>query len=583
MRLSPRLLLIPAGLLLVAAAWLWWNRPQRIDIATYAPADSIIYLEADDIPAILAALTTTDAWRELAPAAGLRTDLGRVGWLGRLSAWTGVGTAESVVLSRAQVAVVVLGFETEGEAGGEAVVRPRLALVAETHTGHSRTRDAVIKFAGDFARSTYGGTRLERTERDGLTLLNWSQVNGTRGLRAAVSDGYAVVGTDEAAVEACLAVRRGERPAIAADARLAEMRERVGAHEGGGALAFGYVPRQAAPRLSEIAALFLASRMPLDAAEQSGAAIILPQLAARLLGGAAWGFHVNEGGSDDRYFLELGGGVAPRLAAALESPREPPSDLAPLVPSDARQFTRYNFAEPIEAWRGLNAVISSQVDFTIAPVVVRLLDQQLLPYGIESPRDFLRAVGPEVATARLDAEGERMALVAAARDEAALRALVRKRFGNARPTKIGDAEFFADEEEETAFAFAGGHVITGDAESVRRGLQARAAGRTLDTVEAFKLSTRGASAAAPPHVLTLADDREATRAFVAFVARQRGARQRAPDAAALDKALASLAFASTETRLVADGFERRTRSAFGQFGSLILRFTAAAETRQPKE
>jgi hypothetical protein len=320
--------------------------------------------------------------------------------------------------------------------------------------------------------------------------------------------------------------------------------------------------------------------MPLDAAEQSGAAIILPQLAARLLGSAAWGFHINEGTADDMYFLELGDGIAGRLSAALESPREAPSDLASFVPADARQFTRYNFAEPIEAWRGLNAVVSSQVDFTIAPVVVRLLDQQLLPYGIESPREFLRAVGPEVATVRLDADGERMALVAAVRDEAALRALVQKRFGRALPTKIGDAEFFNDEDEETAAAFVGRHVITGDAETVRRCLQALEAGRTLGAHEIFRRSVTKGAAVAPPHVLTFADDREQARAFVSFVARQRGARQRMADAAALDKALAALPFATTETRLVADGFERRTRSSFGQFGSLILRFTSDAETRR---
>lgn len=580
MRLSQRLLLIAAGLLLLGAAWVWWNRPQRIDIAAYAPADSIIYLEADELLSILSGLTSTKAWRDLAPAAGLRTNLGRVGWLGRLSSWTGVGTAESVVLARAQVAVVVLGFETEGAAGGEAVVRPRLALVAETHSGHERTRDAVIKFAGDFARSAYGETKLEQTERDGLTILKWSQVNGPRTLRAVVSDGYAIVGTDEAAVEACLAVRRGERPSMATDARLAEMRERVGADGDGGALAFGYVPRQAAPRLSEIAALFFASRMPLDAAEQSGAAVILPQLASRLIGGAAWGFHTDGGAADDRYFIELGEGVAARLSAALESPRESPSDLASLAPSDARQFTRYNFAEPIEAWRGLNAVVSSQVDFTVAPVVVRLLDQQLMPYGIESPREFLRAVGPEVATVRLDAEGERMALVAAVRDEAALRALVRKRFGGAQPARLGDAEMFAGGDEEGAAAFAGNYAIMGDAESVRRCLQARASGRTLSTLEAFRQATKDTSPAAAPHVLTLSDDRETARGFVTFVSRQRGARQSPADAAALEKALAALPFTTTETRLVADGFERRTRSSFGQFGSLILRFTSDAETRR---
>lgn len=578
MRLSRRLLLIPAGLLLLAAAWLWWNRPQRIDIAAYAPADSIIYLETNDLPAILSGLTSTDAWRDLAPASGLRTDLGSVGRLGRLASWTGVGTAESIVLARAQVAVVVLGFETEGEAGGEAVVRPRLALVAETHAGHTRTRAAVLKFAGDFARSTYGETKLEQTEREGLTLLNWSQLSGTRGLRAAVSEGYVVVGTDEAAVEACLAVRRGERPSMATDARLAEMRERVGAG-GGGALAFGYVPRQAAPTLSRVIPLFLAGRMPLDAGEQSGAAVILPQLASRLLGGAAWGFHISGGAAEDSYFVELGEGVAPRLAAALESSRETPSDPASFVPSDARQLTRYNFAEPIEAWRGLSAVVSSQVDFTLAPVVSRVLDQQLQPYGVESPRDFLRAVGPAVATARLDAEGERMALVAAARDEAALRALARKRFGGAQPARGGDAELFAADGDDAAIALAAGHVITGDAESVRRCLQARASGRTLDKLETYKRPATKA-AAAPPHALTFFDDRETARGFVSFVARQRGARARAADTAALENALASLPFATTETRLAADGFERRTRSAFGQLGSLILRFTSDAGTRR---
>jgi hypothetical protein len=577
-RFNLRLLLIPAGLLLLAAAWLWWNRPQRIDISAYAPADAIIYLEADDLPAILSGLASTDAWRDLAPAAGLRTDLGRVGPLAHLSARTGIGTAESVVLSRAQVAIVVLGFETDGTPGGDAVVRPRLALVAETHSGHGRTRAAVLKFAGDFARSAYGETKFEHTEREGLTEFSWSQGKGARGLRAAVSDGYVVVGTDGAAVDACLAVRRGERPAMSGDARLAEMRERVGAN--GGALAFGYIPRQAAPRLSEIAALFFASRMPLGAAEQSGAAIILPQIASRLLGGAAWGFRVSEGAADDKYFLELGEGVAARLSAALESPRDQSSDIASFVPSDVRQLTRYNFAEPIEAWRGLNAVVSSQVDFTIAPVVVRLLDQQLLPYGIASPREFLRAVGPEVATVRFDAEGERMALVAAVRDEGALRALVRKRFGGARPAKIGDAELFFANDGEAGAAFAGNHVITGDAESVRRCLEARASGRTLNRLEAFGRATRDAAPASRPHVLTLADDREQARGFVTFVARQRGARQRPADAAALVKALAALPFSSAETRLVGDGFERRTRSSFGQLGSLLLRFTSDAEARR---
>src|ERR1044071_3143226 len=48
-------------LALAAFAWLWLTRPQRVDMTAYAPADSIVYVEADSLPAIVEASTSTDA------------------------------------------------------------------------------------------------------------------------------------------------------------------------------------------------------------------------------------------------------------------------------------------------------------------------------------------------------------------------------------------------------------------------------------------------------------------------------------------------------------------------------------------
>src|SRR5215210_7563337 len=109
------LLLVAAALVLLVAAWLWWNRPQPVDMAAYAPADALAYLEANSLPDILNGLTSTDAWQALAPPAGLRTDFTQLGWLSRAAAWTGIGPAETVVLARAQVAVVVMGLEAAEE------------------------------------------------------------------------------------------------------------------------------------------------------------------------------------------------------------------------------------------------------------------------------------------------------------------------------------------------------------------------------------------------------------------------------------------------------------------------------------
>ncbi len=143
-------------LVLLLAAWVWWNLPEPVDMSAYVPAESIVYLEANSLPEIVSGLTSTDAWQALAPPAGLSPNVGKIGWLSRLSAWTGIGSAETVVFSRAQVAVAVLGFEVTEESSTVRDIKPRIALVAETHTGEGRAQAAVTKLIGKYARRKYG-------------------------------------------------------------------------------------------------------------------------------------------------------------------------------------------------------------------------------------------------------------------------------------------------------------------------------------------------------------------------------------------------------------------------------------------
>src|SRR5918912_2548966 len=110
MRLRRKVLLIALALLLMLAVCIWWNRPRKVDMTAYAPADSLVYLEANDLPEIVGGISSTDAWKALAPPAGIRSDVGQIGWLSRLSAWTGIGSADTVALSRAQVAIAVLSL-----------------------------------------------------------------------------------------------------------------------------------------------------------------------------------------------------------------------------------------------------------------------------------------------------------------------------------------------------------------------------------------------------------------------------------------------------------------------------------------
>ena len=566
-----RVLLVVFVLALGVFAWLWWTRPVKVDMAAYVPADSIVYFEANSLPEIFGAVTSTDDWRELAPAAGVEAGPGAGGWLARLVSFTGVGPSDTVVLSRAQVAVAVLGFDAAEEPDAVLKFTPRAALVAETHTSEWRAKAAVEKLVGDFARRSLGAGAAERKEVEGVSFYVWGAPSGERRkVVAAVSESGAVVGNDEAAVRACLDARRGARPSLAGSEQLKEMRARLGAD---GALAFGFAPQGSAAKVVEVFAPAFVGGVTEDVHIQSLLATLLPQLTNRVVGSAGWSSRVAGGRVEDDYFLSLPGEMSERLQAPLAPGAGEGSSAADFLPPDVYQFTRYEFRSPEAAWRGLNAALSSQVDVTMAIGVTRALDGLLKPYGIEQPRDFLRACGPEVATARLEEGSEGKVLVTRARDRAALDAQVRAYLRrDARAERVGDADILVSKDPERgAAAFVGDYLLLGPEGDVRRCVGAHLEGRTLKGAVAFKAAAQDFFDA-PPFALTLTDDRDSARSTLSYFARRADARPAQGGQAAVEAALARRAYSVSETRLTDGGFEKKTRSPFGLFGEVVTRF-----------
>ena len=549
-------------LALVVFAWLWFTRPRRVEMAGYAPADSIVYFEAESLPEVFDAFTATDAWRELAPAAGVEAGRRWKGWLPGFVSFTGLGTSESVVLSRAQVAVTVLGFQAAEESDTTLKLSPRAALIAETHTSGWRVRAAVEKLVGDFARRSLGSPPVERKEVDGVPFYLWAEAAGARRkIVAAVDGSVAVIGNDEAAVRACLDVRRGARPSLAGDEGLREMRARLG---GEGALAFGYAPRGSVAKTVEVFAPAFVGGVSTEPQMQSVLATLAPRVFNQTLGSVGWSARVAGGGIEDVYFVSLAGGMAERLRGPLAA-AEHTYGTAAVLPTDVYQVSFYDFHSPEEAYRGTGAALSSQVDAASAIFITRGLKEFLKPYGVENPREFLRACGTQLATARLAPSSGKM-LVASVRDRAALREQALAYLGRGSKTEhAGDVEILvSDDPELGAAAFAGEYLLMGSEEDVRLCIGASGQGRTLREGIALK--------AAPSEFFestafarTFTDDREAARSVLSHFPRHGG------DAGALEAALTRRGFSVSETRLAEGGFEKRTRSAFGLFGEIYAR------------
>ncbi len=579
-------------LIIILAVWLWWNRPQRVDMAGYVPADSLIYLEANNLPSIAGEITQTDAWKSLAQPAGLKANLGSYGWLSRLAAWTGIGPADAVVLSRAQIAVTVMGFDS-AEAGETLKIKPRYALVVETHTGSSRVQTVIDKRVGDFARRAYGAPVLERKEVSGIELKTWRAPEGERRIVAAVLESVAVIGNDEQTVLACLAVRRGERPSLAGNQQLETMRQRL---DGTSGLAFGYVSPAGAAKLLEVAATVYAGQILSDPRAQGLAASTLPSLAAKILGSAGWSARLKNGMVEDRYFVTLQNGVAANLRESLATSTMLTPSIGQLLPAETYSVSHYNYRDPAAAWRGLNLALSTQLDTLGAVFVSRLLESALKPYGIEEPDAFLRSIGPNIITARLDEPSSNSAVAAdnsdsggvaksstvtivEVKDEQVLREFVLKRLG-ARPRqeRIGEAELLISQSKDRGAAcFIMGRLLMGPAQQVRRCLEAKASGQTLSAAADFQKAARAIEGEARSNTATYTSDSIPARAFISTVAAQNAAREGQPNEAELLRTLDSLSFAVSETRLIEGGFEKKTLSSFGQFGTLAAQFSPSSQ------
>lgn len=575
MSLSRKIVIIMLVTALVAGVWLWWNRYEPVDMAAYVPADSLLYLEANSLPDVLSGIVSTDAYRVLAPAAGIKSDFGRIGWLSRLAAGTGIGPSDAVVLSRSQLAVCVLGFEAAEESSEVLKITPRVAMIAETHTSEWRARAAVEKLAGDFARKTYGSPVVERKTVDGVSFIIWrSPASPRRKIVTAVSGSVVIVGNDETTVQACLAVRRGERPSLAGSEGLETMRTQLGARA---SLAFGYAPPGSAARMVEIFAPVFVGQLTDNPQVQSALAVQLPILTTKILGGAGWSARLVDGSIEDRYFLAPAEKVAPILRASLIGASNAAAASGAFLPAGTFQTSRYTLRDPAAAWQGFYASLSSQVDVAQAHIIERALEALVKPYGIEQPHEFLNAVGAEIATARIESTSERKLLLVAVRDEAALRAQVRKRLGvKAHTMRVGEVEMLvSDDSERGAASFVGNYLIMGEEEDVRRCLAAHAGGATLQAEGKFKATGAGESTG-PPFATTMIEDRRPAAAMVNYISVLGGGLRVGENGGAnLEQALAHLPYSVSRTGFNGDGFIKMTHSSFGLFGELIARFAPA--------
>src|SRR5688572_25690717 len=187
MKILRRVVLVLVLVICLAAVWIWLNRPQRVDMSASAPASALIYLESNSLMEVADGITATDTWKLVKPLIGeTKTDLPSARTR-RLIAFTGIGPTPSVILARAQVAMVMLDLGAREEAN-TMTVKPEAALLIETHTSRRRIKSTVEQALQTFAERFYERPSLRRIIIDGDEFLVWSAAENNRQIVAVIDE-----------------------------------------------------------------------------------------------------------------------------------------------------------------------------------------------------------------------------------------------------------------------------------------------------------------------------------------------------------------------------------------------------------
>jgi hypothetical protein len=554
-----RLLAILLVIVLVIGGWFWWNRPTPVDMAAYVPADSLVYLESNNLLNVADAIGATDAWQKLAPQVGFKLPESKNSWSTYLVRLTGLGSVSSVVATRAQVAFVMLDLQAVGN-GDSLEYKPEAALVVETHTSERRVKPAVESLLNDFSKRAYGEAKHAVNTIEGYELSSWVSADGQRRIVSAVDGTVVVIGNNEKAVTACLAARHGQRPSLLHRPELEEMRARLNANS---ALAFGYASSTSAARLvAEIAPAVFGRLSQKDEFQK-----LLATGTAKLVGNVGWSARLAKGGIEDDYFIGVKPEVLSRLRPAFVTTQTNFLGGWEFLPPRVYSVSSYNIRDPASAWDSFNATVSSQLDIVSAVVFTTAFKKLLGPYGIDDPDTFLRAVKPDLLTAKLEAQSERAVIIAGIASPDTLRQFVSRRFGaNPKSEKIGEIELVISEDADFAASLAGDYFLLGPPEDVRRCLSARVnRSNLISSSEKLERLSHYFEKPSTATIVTFSQDHERTKSFLTTLKTLRSDTV-SPE---IDRAIDGLAYAVTESSLGDTGIERRTRSDFGQLGFLI--------------
>ena len=549
-------------LLIAAGGWLYSQRVKRIVIASYVPESALGYLEINDWPNLIDQLTETEAWQQLAPGYGVgnRLDyLSKVGWLARWS-----GGNEMGILSRTQFAVVITGLEVRGEQ-----IRPRMALIAETHSSPDALRRLTETRLPQFVRRIYGRELKQSSQYSGVAITSYHSEIPERQLLSAQIEGEMIIANHPDPLRACIDTRLGRAPSMANNFHWQNSRPLI---EGNGEI-LGFMTGQGMARLMRFAVFMLSGNVLRGSGLAETLEDVLSDFASRASDGIAYGASFENGHVIDRYALLFKPDMVESLKTAIIV-NQGASRAISYIPSSSEDITLINVADPDKALDQIEAAISARIGVGQSFLLHQFLlgaRQSFLGNGIES------ALGNEIASFSIPGKSTDRIWLVSVRDRGILSRTIEPFLSQLpgsggssvrRETRSGIEILSSNDTRKSAAAIVGDFLAVGTRPQLIRFIDSQPAGRSIKESPQYISAAKWSQPAA---VTSYSSVKEEAGQMMSSLVQWVGVGQKGPI-----PALEKLPFAISSTTLNERGVYIESHSPFGNIPFVISLVDASA-------
>ncbi|MEP7342344.1 MAG: hypothetical protein ABI977_31750 [Acidobacteriota bacterium] len=564
------ILVLLAALLLAAAGWLYTRRVERIEIATYIPESALGFIEVNSLAQLISQVTSNKAWQQLAPAYGISDKLsyigkaGQAGWLVSLT-----GNSEAAIFSRAQLAVVATSLEVRGEA-----VKPRLALVAETHIGAGALQDLMEKRLPEFAQTLFGQTVKQTSEYAGVQIVSYGVSNSDRKLLAARIESELILANHEEPLHACIDTRLGRAPSIAGNFYLPKARPAVNPANGTDASVFGFVTGEGVKRLLRFGTYLAAGGVIGKAALAGAVGDVFTDFSAKTCDGIAYGASFESDQTVDRYALLFKPDLTEKLKTVIKAAPNQTQALN-LVPTSAREVTVVKVVNPSRTLDELEKAVSARVDVAQSFLLHQfLIGMREAAFGAKSGELTGAAVGDEIISFNLTDEPLNRVWLLATRDRTMMMRLAESLLAQFREKRIAAIrhEDFAgfdvmnsSEPSRGAAVFIGDVLALGARPQLLRLIEAHRGGQKLVATLQFTPANQFLQALPAASLASFSSIKEESNEMMVALARAFGTMSSPAQVPALEQ----LPLAASATSLGEQGLIIESRSPFGNLPMLV--------------